>query len=876
MSKDQKNPNIRTKVMLGFSLVMFGVLFVGVTAYKNFTKLVDSVQVLSEPNNKVLLLNNVLHDISEAEISLRQYILVPKTVTIQSYVNHSKRVIAGIDSIKDIASQNPNQLVKLDTLTILLQEKLTSGYDFLKIYSKKRGVNYYSKALAEISVKKIAANVDNSVARNDNTKELNEALQKIDSITNAKAKKVKKGFLRSKKKKREDSIRIAHDVQVARAEVEKVVQDLKNTDKAGVVKQTVVSDTVVRSVLSKIQAESKRSQNLLTQQELKLIKKNGMVLDQFKSLVNEIVADEEVARAEKIKNANDTANRAIWIIVLTGIIGTFSSVLFGLLILNDLKRRNNYRNLLISARETAENNAKNQEEFLANMSHEIRTPLNAILGFSEQLDKTSLDDDQYDYLKAVKGSSTHLLATVNDILDFSKIQANKLAIEKIPFHFDKLLEEVYATLKLKAAEKNIELRYSVDKDLVHALMGDPFRIKQVLINLVNNAIKFTNKGYVAVEAKRIKDFKNETILDIQVKDTGIGVSADKLEKIFKGFSQSDNSTTRKYGGTGLGLTISKKLSELMGGKLDVKSTEHVGSTFTLTLSLKKANENTVKNKEDVAEIDLKVFSNKRFLVIDDDPLNLKLIKLIFDRWLVSADYLTNSKVSTKYIDENTYDIILTDIQMPEFSGLDIAAYVKSHENLLKSRTPVVAFTANVMKDDLDRYLKLGISDYLLKPFKEIHLYNKLIKVLKIDKKKITITEKIKSKISEINAPKDKLFSLEEIKKFTDNNDEVLLEILNSFVKSTETSLKELKVAGAMNNRESIKGIAHKMLPLHQHLKMELVLPQLKKLEPMDAALSEEEIARLLQLLLENSNRNIEAIKDEIKTLKKRMAIHEVS
>ena len=861
--------------MVGFSLVMFGVLFVGYTAYRNFTRLVESVQVLSEPNNKVLFLNHILHDISEAEISLRQYILIPKTITIQSYVDHSKSVIAGIDSIKEMASQNPNQLVKLDTLTTLLQEKLASGYDFLKIYSKKGGVNYYSKALAEISIKKISANVTNNEPRDDNTKELNDALGKIDSINRATPQKVKKGFLKSKKKKREDSIRVARKLQVARAEVEKVVQDLKNSDEEDVVAQTVVSDTVVKSVLSKIQAESNRSQKLLTQQELKLIKKNGVVLDQFKSLVNEIVADEEVERAAKIKNANDTANRAIWIIVLTGIIGTFSSVLFGLLILNDLKRRNNYRNLLISARETAENNAKNQEEFLANMSHEIRTPLNAILGFSEQLDKTSLDDNQSDYLKAVKGSSTHLLATVNDILDFSKIQASKLTIEKIPFYLDNLLEEVHATLRLKAAEKNIELKYSVDKNLNHALAGDPFRIKQVLINLVNNAIKFTDKGYVAIEAKLLNDFKNETVLDIEVNDTGIGVSEDKLETIFKGFSQSDSSTTRKYGGTGLGLTISKRLTELMGGKLNVRSTKNIGSTFTLTLSLKKAKDRVVKNKEDVAEIDLKVFSNKRFLVIDDDPLNLKLIKLIFDRWLVSADYLTNSKVSTKYIDENTYDLILTDIQMPDFSGLDIAEYVQSHSNLVKSKTPVVAFTANVMKDDLDRYLKLGISDYLLKPFKEIHLYNKLIKALKIDKKKITITEKIKSKISEINAPKEKLFSLEEIKKFTDNNDEVLLEILNSFVKSTETSLKELKVAGAMNNRESIKGIAHKMLPLHQHLKMELVLPQLKKLEPMDATLSQEEIAGLLQLLLENSNRNIEAIKSEIKILKKRMAIHEV-
>ena len=860
--------------MIGFSLVMFGVLFVGYTAYKNFTRLVESVQVLSEPNNKVLLLNNVLQDISEAEISLRQYILLPESSTIEPYVRHSKNVIAGIDSIKDIASQSPNQLVKLDTLTTLLQEKLASGYDFLKIYSKKGGVNYYSKALAEISIKKISANVANYEPRDDSAKELNDALGKIDSINRATPQKVKKGFLKSKKKKKEDSIRVARELQVARAEVEKVVQDLKNSEE-DIVAQTVVSDTVVKSVLSKIQAESNRSKKLLTEQELKLIKKNGVVLDQFKSLVNEIVADEEVARTEKIQNANDTANKAIWIIVLTGIIGTFSSILFGLLILNDLKRRNNYRKLLISARETAENTAKNQEEFLANMSHEIRTPLNAILGFSDELDKTSLSDNQSDYLKAVKGSSTHLLATVNDILDFSKIQANKLTIEKIPFYLDKLLEEVHATLRLKAAEKNIELRYSVDKNLNHALAGDPFRIKQVLINLVNNAIKFTDKGHVAIEAKLISDFKNETVLDIEVNDTGIGVSADKLETIFKGFSQSDSSTTRKYGGTGLGLTISKRLTELMGGKLNVRSTVNIGSTFTLTLSLKKAKDLVVKNREDVAEIDLKVFSNKRFLVIDDDPLNLKLIKLIFDRWLVSADYLTNSKVSTTYIDENAYDLILTDIQMPDFSGLDIAEYVKSHDNVVKSKTPVVAFTANVMKDDLDRYLKLGISDYLLKPFKEIHLYNKLIKVLKIERKKITITEKIKSKISEINAPKEKLFSLEEIKKFTDNNDEVLLEILNSFVKSTESSLKELKVAGAMNNRESIKGIAHKMLPLHQHLKMELVLPQLKKLEPMDAALSQEEIAELLKLLSENSNRNIEAIKSEIKILKKRMAIQEV-
>ena len=627
-------------------------------------------------------------------------------------------------------------------------------------------------------------------------------------------------------------------------------------------------------IITNIKREEQRSEYAITQKELEIIDNNSLILNQVKFLISEMEKQEAYEHRQNTIKAQKTANSSIMTIIGTGILGTFSGIMFIYVLFNDITKRNYYRRLLVKAREKAINEAKAKEDFLANMSHEIRTPLNAILGFSEQLSNTSLEKTQDEYLNAIRSSSSHLLATVNDVLDFSKIQANKLSIEEIPFKLINVVKDVYATLKLKAEQKNIELKYSFDEKLNQVLAGDPFRLKQILLNLVNNGIKFTNKGYVEIKAVLEKDFKTKVIARIEVNDSGIGIEEHNINKIFEGFSQSDSSTTRKYGGTGLGLTISKKLVELQGGTMEVKSKVNKGSSFIVTLTFKKEKDFKPLPQETTLQFNgNQLFGDYKVMVIDDDKLNLQLTEIIFTKWGLQADFIINGKEAIKKIDQDSYHLIITDIQMPEFSGIDLAKHVRALEDPIKSKIPILAFTANVMKDDIQKYLDSGINDYLLKPFKEAHLFNKIAGALKIEIKNQGDSngQHKNNHKKPKNDARQPLYDLSEILQFTGERNESLLEVLESFVNNTKNSL--LMMDSGLKNKDwnKISMLAHKMLPSFQHLKVIPAIPMLKKLEAIDSHAHASEIIPMVQKVETIAKDLIKALKKEIILLKQELS-----
>lgn len=450
----------------------------------------------------------------------------------------------------------------------------------------------------------------------------------------------------------------------------------------------------------------------------------------------------------------------------------------------------------------AEEAVRAKQQFLSNMSHEIRTPMNAIIGFTKVILKTDLSTKQKEYLTAIKMSGDALIVLINDILDLAKVDAGQMIFEKIPFKMELSIFAMLHLFETKILERNLKLIIDYDPRIPKVLLGDPVRLHQIILNLVSNAVKFTNKGSITVSVKLVdEDDENASVL-FSVTDTGIGIDNEKLEHIFENFQQATSGTSRIYGGTGLGLAIVKHLVEAQGSKVMVESELDKGSCFSFTLILPKTDKK-VDCEIDIPEEDFEK-TNIKILVAEDIPLNQLLMKTILDDFGFEWEIAVNGKVAIEKLEESNFDLVLMDLQMPELNGFEATEYIR---NVMKLNIPIIALTADVTTVDLAKCKAVGMNDYIAKPVDERLLYSKILNMVK----KFQITDETVV-ITENTNFKTKCTDLEYLTKRTKADPLLMMEMISLYLEQTPTLVQAMKKSMKSKNWEALYAAVHKMMP----------------------------------------------------------------
>ncbi len=444
-----------------------------------------------------------------------------------------------------------------------------------------------------------------------------------------------------------------------------------------------------------------------------------------------------------------------------------------------------------------------KENFMANMSHEIRTPMNAILGFTNLLQKEPLNEKSIEFVRSIQHSGEDLLEIINDILDFSKIEAGMMRIESKPFSLRDLLHSLKTMFATKIQLKDLSLKVNIEYSIPDFLIGDAIRLTQILVNLVNNAIKFTDRGGIEINVTTAKKTEAGIEISFSVKDTGIGIPSHKMEVIFERFQQADEDTTRKYGGTGLGLTIVKQLVELQNGSIHINSELNKGTEFVFTIPY-------MIPKEITAQDDLKIFSKNeiiagnhaRILVAEDNAMNQNLMRHLLSYWHLDFDIVNNGKEAIEALQQNNYRLILMDIQMPLIDGYTTTLKIR---NELGMNIPIIAMTAHAMAGEKEKCLSFGMNGYISKPIRENELFEIINNILKSDGK----TE-LKNKDDYVPVLKGELLNLDYLKEVSGGSASFEISMIKQFLQQVPDELAKMKEEFDKENYAGLRHVAHNL------------------------------------------------------------------
>lgn len=775
---NKKPSELRVVIVLLMIVIMISIT--GIVSYKKLSFIAKSVSATVNDNHRnSLILRRALIDIQDAENDVRSYNLTSNAEYLTSFYTSLVSLERKFNELEKAIISSPREKAIIDSVMLLSENR------FLLLKKQLYADNEY-KITDELN--EISAKIDEAYKK---TNEITSGIAgPADTSVTIKKESIFSRLFGNKNKRlrpvvrQYDSIPEETPVENTKLQSVRIQGELKNTVNKVKVKQQVKL------------AEKKNTELVLTQE-------GKLIIDKIRSLSKELEDLEEKIAHQQIKTANKDVDAIKILAIIISSVISLLLLIVSYLIIKYVGKKREYEQALIQAKQNAEDLAKTKEAFLANMSHEIKTPLNAIYGFTEQVLKSKLEIEQYEQLNIVKESADHLIRLISDILDYSKIQSGKIQIENINFDLKRELENIQTLFTHQSTNKNLELIFKIDPEVPDKINGSLTKLKQVMYNLIGNAIKFTEKGSVSVTVKK-NESASGSFLSIRVKDTGIGIQKDKISKLFNEYEQLHKDVYNKFGGTGLGLVITKKILEQMGGSIDVTSVEHQGTEVSILFPYKAFE---LLNKNETNSIPEHFISDtlngKHILIVDDEEFNRLLLKAILAKFDTTITEAVNGNEAIALINQNTFDIVLMDIRMPEKSGIEACKEIRE----FKKDLIILASTALISKEKTDECLKAGFNGFVFKPFTEKDLLENLYAFL----------NGLAKPEPENGVPvKGNKLSFDALSAVANGDEVFKKEMITIFHTSINTGLKNITDLSKEEKWQEIAEVAHKILPSCKH------------------------------------------------------------
>ncbi|MDT8414323.1 MAG: ATP-binding protein [Flavobacteriaceae bacterium] len=781
---------ITLKVLLGYAAVVILAIVAGWYLYAETKKFLSLQNASLADQNKAFFISGLLSQLYENESYARLAVRAKDNEAFDSFLAQNERLITKTDSLKLIVTDT-NQIALIDSTKALLRKKATNFKELRTIYTNNNA-DFYLKS----------------------------AIEKLSDIESALGKVNVEDFRKNPEKLTSRERALMNEI-VSLLNKNRPPSSTRKLDE-----KTIDSIVVAtKQLLTRVKNDAATQQEILSSAENALWENDNIISGQIQLILNSLETNIYENYAQLAKKRDYLLRQNITLLSLTAIVGVFVALIFSFLVLQDFFESQKLRKKLEKSNKRTVDLLQNREQLLATVSHDLRSPLSGILGYTDLLNQTSLSKKQAYYAGNIKQSADYVHKLANDLLDFSRLENQKIVLVKNRFSIRQTLEELTENIRPMLASKAVDLSFEITEEVPPILLGDAFRIKQILSNLLGNACKFTEAGYVRVFVQTKHKNEKQSLLEISVSDTGIGMDAHTQTQIFREFTQAKG-VEEKFGGAGLGLTISKRLTELMQGTLMLESKPGRGSTFTLSIPLEipKENQNTSKSSETKT-------SNPRIVVVDDDAALLQLTTEILKGHHFDMVSFQNAEKALNFLKQNRFDALITDIEMPEKSGWDLVKIIQKDKLYAYKNQPLIAITGRVDVPE-EKYLEAGFHRVLYKPFSSENLLLLLQPYFPSIKSSTKTSKKMR-----VLPRKNNLFSLQKLHSFL-QDDTAVKEVLQIFLTETASNMNKLQESLETKNPEALQQTSHKMLPMFKQLDAAEAVAILTAFESKDPPVSE--------------------------------------
>ena len=778
--------SITVKIVAGYLIVAVLAALAVWYVYNQVISYSEIAQSNTENNEQLILVSEISTNLNESENTSRRLIQTGNKEELDIYNAQIDTINSKLNKLEE-SYQDINLENEIDSISKLLELKTENLKELVALRDSDRNTNYYSRALRELRNIDVSFKDYNYENRFRNLKPYQKDV-----------------LIKWLEYSREDNAE-----QITTKRLDSLVQSVKK-------------------VLTDLEFANRQFQNEVIQKENELLNNDMILNQQVQSLIAGLEEEERQNTVERAEVFQNMLNKTSNIIILGGCIILLIILYFIINIIGDISRSQRYRVELEEAKDFAESLLASREQFMAAITHDLRSPLTTVMGYTDLIQKTDLNEKQKHYLTQIKKSSEFILRLVNDLLDLSKLEAGKMLIENLSFNPKKLINDTVNNIIPAEKKKDVEIKIEVSEETNAQIQSDPFRIKQILANLISNAWKFTEEGSILIAAKLIEDDAENHHLQLIVKDSGIGISKEMKESIFEEFSQENSSIEKRFGGSGLGLAITKRLTELLNGEISLESEQGRGSTFTILIPVVKLSEareeaeRVQEAKEETGSTEKLDATGLKALIVDDEPGQLSLTVEVARSMGFEIDTAENGKIGLKKLEAKDFDIVLTDIQMPILDGFELIDKIRSRKAFRD--LPVIALSG---RTDIEKevYTKAGFNNKLLKPYKPQELKDNIANLLDLH-----LEPAETSAIQKNGKLQSESYDLRDIYEFSGQDEDAMQTIIQAFLEGAHKSLEELQRAYREDDTDKMGKLAHRMLPMLKQMKANEVIMVLMKLE----------------------------------------------